>query len=108
MVSEDSQDFRLLAVIHRLNDAGDLCQPIGPQVPALLHQVKHLDELDEVCSLRRSQRVLLEEGHDSVPQIIDSLHAVPEEVLSVIVVPSVAEHLPAAEVVDEPFEHVTT
>jgi len=52
--------------------------------------------------------VLLEKGHNLVPQIVYPLHAVPEKIFPVIVVPSVAEHLPAAEEIDERLEHIAT
>ncbi len=108
MVSEDSQDLGRLAMVHRLHDGGDLQQASRGQVATSLHETNHIGKLCEVGSLRRLQRVLLEERHDLVPQVVDALHAVPEEVLAVVVVPSIAEDLPAAEEVDERLEHVAT
>ena len=53
------------------------------------------------------KRVLLEERDDGPAEVPDSLHAVPEEILPVVVVPSVAEHLPAPEESNELLEHAT-
>ena len=61
MVSEDSQDFRWLLMIHRLHYFSDFNQTGFSEVLALLHQTKHLDELREVDSLRSSKLVLLKE-----------------------------------------------
>ena len=51
IVSEDSQDFRWLSMIHRLCDLGYFNQAGDREVLALLHQTKHLDKLREVNSL---------------------------------------------------------
>ena len=108
MVSEDSQDLGWLAMIHRLSDAGDLDQTTDREMPPPIHQDNDLGELVEVMSLRRSQRVLLEERDNAVPEISESLHAVPEYIFPVIVVTSIAEHLAASEEADKVFQNVTT
>ena len=51
MVSEDSQDFRWLSMIHRLRDLGSFNQAGNREVLALLHETKHCLELLEVVLL---------------------------------------------------------
>ena len=103
MVSEDSQDLGWLAMIHRLGDTGDLDQTADREMPPVIHQGDDLGELVEVVSLRRSQWVLIEERDDDVPEISEPLHAVPEYIFPVIVVPAVTEHLAASEEADKLF-----
>ena len=54
MVSEDSQDFRWLPTVHRLNDLGDLYQSRNREVLSLLHETQNPHELVEAFTLRRS------------------------------------------------------
>ena len=96
MVSEDSQDFRWLAMVHRLGDFGDLNDPLHRQVFTLTHQGDDLSELVEVLSLRRSQAMLLEKRNDYVPKIGKPVDIEPREILSVIVVPMVHANVPAS------------
>ena len=106
MVSEDSQDFRWLPKVHRLSDRGDLDQTADREVPPVIHHGDDFGELGEVLSLRRSQWGFLEERNNRVPEISESLHAVPKDVLSVIVVPTISEHLSASEETDKVFQNV--
>jgi hypothetical protein len=107
MVSEDSQDFGWLAMVHRLGDTGDLDQTADREMPPVLHQGNDIGELVEVVSLRRPQWVLLEERDHKVPEISVSLHAIPEYIFPVIVMPAIAEHLAASEEADKLFQDVT-
>ena len=74
----------------------------------LRHETKHVNELDEVCSLRRSQWVLLEERNDDVVEVIEPRDAVPEEILPVVVMPAIDDHRAATEVLHQVLEHVAT
>ena len=106
MVSEDSHDFRWLPKVHRLCDLGDLDQTADREVSPAIHHGDDFGELGEVVSLRRPQWALLKERDDNIPQISESLHAVTEDVLPVIVMPAIAEHLPASEEADKAFQNV--
>src|SRR5262245_12198486 len=108
MVSEDSQHLGRLPEVHRLLDLCDLDQTRDREMPALIHQLDDPSELGEVVSFRCSQWVRLEERDDDVPEISVPLDAVPEEILTMVVVPAVAVHATAAEELDHLFEHVTT
>ena len=66
MASEDSQRFGGLPKVHRLHDLRDLDETWHREVPAVIHELDDFGELGEVVSLRRSQRVLLEERDDRV------------------------------------------
>ena len=103
MVSEDSQDFGWLAMVHRLGDTGDLDQTADRKMSPVMHQGNDIGELVEVVSLRRSQWVLLEERDNDVPDISEPLHAIPEYIFPIIVVPAIAEHLAASEEADKLF-----
>ena len=108
MVSEDSQDLGWLAMVHRLRDLRDLSDPRQRQMPAETNQLDDPYELLEVVSLRGPQRVPLEERDDDVPQVAVPLHAVPEEVLPVIVVTSVPVDASASEKSDELLQDAAT
>ena len=56
----------------------------------------------KVFLLRRSKWVLLEERNDTFAQIWYRSHAVPVEMLVMVVIPFIHEHFPASE---ECFEH---
>ena len=101
MVSEDSQDFGWLSMIHRLGNTGDLDQASDREMSSVIHQGNDLGELVEVVSLRRPQWVLLEERDYDIPEIAESLHAVPKYIFPVIVVPTITEHLAASEEADK-------
>ena len=106
MVSEDSQDLGGLPMVHRLGDLRYLDHSRDREMHAAIHQLDDLGELGEVLSLRRSECVLLEERDDDVAQVPEALHAVPEEILPVVVVPAIPEQLAASEEADKVFEDV--
>ena len=101
MVSEDSQDLGGFPVVHRLNDPRDLDQAIDREVSTETHQSDDLGELVEVVTLRCSKSMLLKERDNHVPQVAVSLHAVPEEILPVIVMSTISVDPPASEESDE-------
>ena len=72
MVSEDSQHLGLLSKVHRLDDLRDLDETRHREMPSELDQLDDFDELSEVLSLRRSQRVRLEERDDHVTQVCET------------------------------------
>jgi hypothetical protein len=67
MVSEDSQEFGWLSVVHRLNNLGDLDQTISGEMPPMLHHIDDRCKLLKVLSLRRSQGIRPEERDDHIP-----------------------------------------
>ncbi len=108
MASEDSQHLGWFPMVHRLSDLRDLDDSIHREMPAELHELNDGCELLEVVTLRSSQRVFQEERHDHVAEVAEPLHAIPKEILAVIVAPTVQENLAAAEESHELFEDVTT
>jgi hypothetical protein len=85
MVSEDSQHLGLLSKVHRLNDLRDLTETRHREVPSELDQLDDFRELREVFSLRRSQRVRLEEWNDHVTQVSESKDLKLTEILAMVV-----------------------
>ncbi len=108
MVSEDSQDFRWLPTIHRLNDFGDLYQSRNREVLSLLHETQNPHEPIEIFTLRCSELVLLKERDNHIPQIGESLHAVQGQLLPVVIVSLIQIHLAASEDSDKLFQSITT
>jgi hypothetical protein len=106
MVSEDSQELGWLAIVHRLDDGGDFCHTCHREVLALLHETNDDCELFEVVAFRRSQGAGLEERNNDIPQVSESRHVVPTEVLSVTVVAMIHLHLAATEEADKILEHI--
>ena len=106
MVSEDSHDFRWLAVVHRLSDLRDPDDARHRQVNTSIHQLDDPGELVEVVTLRGPQPMFREERDDRAPKILEPTDAVPEEVLPVVVMSSVDVDLAAPEVRSKAVEHV--
>lgn len=107
MVSEDSQEFGRLTVIHRLGDLRDRGDAWHRQVQAQIHQANDLRELLEVVPLRSSQRVLEEERDDHVPQIRKTRNPVSGQILPMVVTPVVDPYLAASEEADKALEHIS-
>ena len=103
MVSEDSQDLRWFSMIHRLCDLRNLNDARHRKVPTEFHQLDDLCELLKILLLRSPQRVLPEEWNDRLSKVADPLHAIPEYIFPVVVVPAIAEHLAASEETDKFF-----
>jgi hypothetical protein len=108
MVSEDSQQFRGFAEVHRLGDLRDFDNPLKREVSAEPHQSNDPSELHEVVSLRCSQRVLLEERNDDLGEVSVPVNAISEQILPMIVVSAVAIDPAAAEPPHHVFKNVTT
>jgi len=108
MVSEDSQHLRWLPMVHRLHDLRDLDETGHREVPTENEEVDDLGELGEVSSLRRSQRVSLEERNDHASQLGQSIDRVRSEMLPMVVVAAVDVDVPAAEEPSHLLEHVAT
>src|SRR5688572_14852684 len=104
MASEDSQHLGRLPKVHRLADLRDLDEPRGAQVFATIHTSDDVGELVEVVSLRRSQRVRLEERNDHIAQVGEPTYDEAIQILSMIVVPAVDVDASAAEERHHPFE----
>jgi hypothetical protein len=97
MVSEDSQDFGWLAVIHRLSNLRDLNDARHSEMNATIHEFNNPCKLLEVLPLRRLQRMFLKERDDNVPQVRESTDVVTGEILPVVVVTPVHVHMTASE-----------
>ena len=108
MVSEDSQHFRGLPEIHRLSDLRDLDETWHREVPSEIHQLDDPSKFGEVVSLRRSQWVSFEEWDDHVSQVCEPKDVISQQVLTMIVVATVAVHATASEERHHPFESLTT
>ena len=94
MASEDSDQLVPgLLPVHRLSDASDLDQTVHREVSAGLDHLDAARELHEVLLLRRSQGVLAEERDHRLHQVRPPTNDVSVQVLTVIVVPRVAENL---------------
>jgi hypothetical protein len=104
MVSEDSQRFRWLSEVHRLDDLRDLDETRHAEVPMESHQIDDLRELLEVVSLRGPKWVRAEERDDYIPQVTESVHLVPEQILPMIVLTTVAIDATAAKEPHHLFE----
>jgi|SRR3990172_5037322 len=105
MVSEDSDEFVPgLASIHRLGDAGDLDQTLRGQMSTGDDQLEAANELPEVMTLRRHQRIPLEERNDHFEKLLAASYDVSVQVLTVVVVTSVRHDLPHAKDVAEHLE----
>ena len=108
MVSEDSQDLRGFAVIHRLCDFRNLDDAFHREMPPDLHEIDDLCELLEVRSLRCSERIVFEERNDGVAKVTDPLDAIPEHVFPVIVMPAISIDLAASEEPNQFLKNITT
>ena len=89
MVSEDSRRLGRLLEVHRRGDLRNLYKARHGEVSAKIHQTNHFRELDEVISLRSSERVLLEERNDHIPQVSKLRDVVAGEILTMVVAPTV-------------------
>lgn len=85
-------------MVHRLRDLGDLDQTVHREVNLLSHHANDHGELIELIGLRRSQWMLFEERDDAARQISESSHIISVEMLSMIVMTSIDEHITASEV----------
>jgi hypothetical protein len=109
MASEDSDEFVSgLPVVHRLDGLRDLDQPFTGQMSTGFDHIHASRELLEVVSLRRSQRMLAEEGNDRFEEIFPPSDHVLPEVLLVIVMTLVLEDPSHAEELSQFLEAVGT
>jgi hypothetical protein len=89
MVSEDSQNIRWFAPIHRLCDLRDLCDPRDRPMLSQLHQINDVSELVEVIPLRCSQLMHLKERNYHVMQVRSPRNAIAAQICTVIVLSSI-------------------
>src|SRR3954470_12986159 len=109
MVSEDSDQLRsVLLPVHRLGDLRDLHQTRAGQVTSVIDHPDDLRELLEVRSLRRPERVPLEERDDRPEQIRTSPNDEAVHGLAVVVVSPVDDDVPNPEEVAEPLKAIQT
>jgi hypothetical protein len=97
MVSEDSQDFGRLPVVHRLGDLSNFPNARDRQMLSLLHELDDPNELLEVISLGGSKWIRLEEGNDLGEEIIESVDVVTQQVFLVVIASTVPVDLSASE-----------
>lgn len=98
MASEDSDQFRSgLVAIHGLRDLDDLEQTSRLEVPAGGDELHAFGERLEVATLRRQQRIRAEERDDRFHQIRASVDAILQEILAMVVAPSVSNNPPDPE-----------
>lgn len=107
MVSEDSDEFVPgLLPVHRLCDLRDLDEAVGGQMPAGGDELDAASELLEVLLLRAPHRMLSEERDNRLQQGGTLPNHVSLQVLAVVVVPLVGEHLPDSEELTKVMETV--
>jgi hypothetical protein len=94
-------------MIHRFNDFRDLGYSWHGQVPILVHHFHNVCELLEVVSFRCPQSILPKERDDRLLEVAASLHAIPEEILAVIVMPAIQEDLSTSEKRHKIVKYVT-
>ena len=105
MASEDSDQLGpVLSPVHRLRDLSDLHQPIAGEVATVVDHPDDLGELLEVRTLRRTQRIGLEERYDRVYKIYPLPNDEAMHGLAVVVVPPVDDHAAHTEERLELFE----
>ena len=98
MASEDSEQVGPgLLAIHRLRNLDDVDQPLTSEVTAGVDKLDAIRKLLEVALLRRMHRMRSKERNDRVDQIRSPAHHEAIQVLAVVVVPLVSEHLPHPE-----------
>ena len=97
MVSEDTQNSGWFSVIHGLGNLCNFPNSGDRQVLTLLHEFQYANELFEVVLLGSSERVRLEERHNSGAQIPQPVDVVTQQILSVVVTPPVEVDLSASE-----------
>jgi hypothetical protein len=102
MVSEDSEELVPgLSSVHRLRDLNDLDETVDRLVTACRDEFDTAGELLEVLLLRAAERMLLEEWNDRFEQVRSPSHDVPIQMLPMVVVPLVRDHLTNAKELTE-------
>ena len=96
-VSEDSQEGRLLPLVHLLDDRRDLSDAGELQVPAGPHQHENLAELLQIRGLGGPQWHLLQEGDYPLLEVGSPANAPSKDILAMVVTPSVPIDRAAAE-----------
>ena len=90
MVSEDSDQFGSGQLpVHRLRDLEEVSETSVLDVSPRSHELETHRELLEIEPLRRSEGMHLEKRDDHLGELRDPADRVPEQVLSVVVVPAV-------------------
>src|SRR6266849_7983590 len=77
-------------------------------MPTLIHQLENLLELLEVLAFGRSEWIRIEESNDHISEIIPTRYLIAHQVLTVIVMSSVAIDLPACEEVLNQLKNFNT
>jgi hypothetical protein len=107
MASEDSdQIVPGLSAIHRLRDLDDRDETVDRLVTAGGDELDASHELLEVVTLRGPQRILLKERNDDVLQLAASSYDVSVQVLAMVVVSPIRDHLTSAEELTKLVEHM--
>jgi hypothetical protein len=93
----------LFLPIYLARDCSDPFQSLFAQMPT--RSLEHVSKQQEVLLLGRSKWILLKEGNDLLAEIFHRPHAVPIEVLSMVVVPAIDKDAAAAEETLQEFEN---
>jgi hypothetical protein len=97
-----------LAVIHRFGDPHDLSEPVEGHVVVGFDQCHALPKLQKIILFASTQRISQKEWNNHTPEIASLPHAVPLQILFVIVVPSIDVNLSDSEVVSHHVQAVDT
>ena len=109
MASEDSDEIVSgLTSVHRFSDPCNLDQAVDRLVTAGGNELDASDEFVEVGTLRRPQRMPLEERNNHFLQLASASYDVPVQMLAMIVVSAIRDHLTDAEELTEFMEDADT
>ena len=98
MASEDSdQLISGLSAVHGLDDLRNFDQATRMEMVAHRNQLHTVSKAREILLLRAMHRILPKERDNRFQQIRPPSHGVSVQMLSVIVVPSIDQHLPHSE-----------
>jgi hypothetical protein len=91
-------------MVHRLGDLCDFGETLHREVELPLHHSKDRRELRELIGFRRDQWMFFEERHDLMPRVFESEDPVNEEILSMVIVPSVQIQAATTEVLPDELQ----
>jgi hypothetical protein len=105
MASEDSDEVSPgLLSIHRLGDPKDVDQTLAGQVMSFRDHPHAQCETVEVDRLRTAERVGLEERNDPLQKVCPPPNHKTMQVLTMVVVPAIDQHVPHSEELTELLE----
>ena len=93
-------------MVHRLHDSGDFLQPFLFQMLMVAHHLQNLDEFLKTIRFGCPETILKKERNDNLAQIIPASHAIPVDILPVIVMATIHEDISTGEEILQTFENV--